>query len=127
MPKLAALGLMGIQFPEEYGGAGMSAVDYCICIEELARVDPRLRCRWRRTTVSAPRTSAMFGTDEQKQQYLAPLARGEKLGAWGLTEATSGSDAAGDAHDGGARGRRLGDQRHRRRSSRTAASATSWS
>ena len=40
MPKLAALGLMGIQFPEDYGGAGMSAIDYCICIEELARVDP---------------------------------------------------------------------------------------
>ena len=40
MPKLAALGLLGIQFPEQYGGAGMSAIDYCICIEELARVDP---------------------------------------------------------------------------------------
>ena len=81
--------------PKQYGGAGMSAIDYCICIEELARVDPAWRCRWPRTTASARRTSSLFGSEEQKQTYLAPLARGEKIGAWGLTESTSGSDAAG--------------------------------
>ena len=51
-------------------------------------------CRWRRTTGCAPRHIALFGTEQQKQQYLVPLARGEKIGAWGLTESTSGSDAA---------------------------------
>ena len=111
MPKLAALGLMGIQFPEQYGGAGMSAIDYCICIEELARVDPASRCRSPRTTACARRTSSLFGTEAQKQRYLVPLARGEKIGAWGLTESTSGSDAAGDADDGRARRRRLGAER----------------
>ncbi len=73
----------------------MSAVDYCICIEELARVDPAWRCRSRRTTASCSAHIAMFGNEAQKQKYLVPLARGEKIGAWGLTEATSGSDAAG--------------------------------
>ena len=119
---------MGIQFPEEYGGAGMSAVDYCICIEELARVDPSVVALGRRAQrARAPRTSSMFGTEEQKQQYLVPLAQGEKLGAWGLTEPTSGSDAAAmrttAVRDGDVLGaERLEDVHHARR-----ASATSWS
>ena len=85
---------MGIQFPEEYGGAGMSAIDYCICIEELARVDPAVALSVAAHNGLCAAHIALFGTEQQKQQYLVPLARGEKIGAWGLTESTSGSDAA---------------------------------
>ncbi len=95
VPKLAALGLMGIQFPEQYGGAGMSAVDYCICIEELARVDPAISLSVAAHNGLCSAHIAMFGTEEQKQRFLVPLARGEKVGAWGLTEPTAGSDAGG--------------------------------
>jgi alkylation response protein AidB-like acyl-CoA dehydrogenase len=95
IPKMAALGLMGIQFPEQYGGAGMSAVDYCICIEELARVDPSVALSIAAHNGLCSGHIALFGTEEQKQKFLVPLARGEKIGAWGLTESTSGSDAAG--------------------------------
>src|SRR6185503_2758925 len=93
-PKLAELGLMGIQFPEAYGGAAMSSVDYCICIEELARVDPSICLSVAAHNGLGAAHIAAFGTEAQKQQYLVPLARGEKLAAWGLTEASSGSDAA---------------------------------
>jgi alkylation response protein AidB-like acyl-CoA dehydrogenase len=95
MPKLAALGLLGIQFPEQYGGAGMSAIDYCICIEELARVDPSVSLSVAAHNGLCSSHIALFGTEAQKQTFLVPLARGEKIGAWGLTESTSGSDAAG--------------------------------
>jgi len=95
VPKLAALGLLGIQWPEEYGGAAMSALDYCICIEELARVDPGVALSVAAHNGLSSAHLAMFGTPEQKRLFLAPLARGEKIGAWGLTEASSGSDAAG--------------------------------
>src|SRR5205809_3346352 len=95
MPRLAALGLMGIQVPEDYGGAAMSAVDYCICIEELARIDPAVALSVAAHNGLSSAHLAMFGNEEQKQTLLKPLARGEKIGAWGLTEATSGSDAAG--------------------------------
>jgi alkylation response protein AidB-like acyl-CoA dehydrogenase len=94
MPKLAALGLLGIQYPEQYGGAGMSAIDYCICIEELARVDPAISLSVAAHNGLCASHINLFGSEAQKQQFLVPLARGEKLGAWGLTESTSGSDAA---------------------------------
>jgi alkylation response protein AidB-like acyl-CoA dehydrogenase len=94
VPKLAALGLMGIQFPESFGGAAMSAVDYCICIEELARVDPSVALSVAAHNGLGAAHIAMFGDEVQKQTYLVPLARGEKLAAWALTEAQSGSDAA---------------------------------
>jgi hypothetical protein len=94
VPKLAALGLMGIQFDERWGGAGMSAVDYCICIEELARVDPSVSLSVAAHNGLGAAHINMFGTDAQKQKYLVPLATGEKLAAWALTEAQSGSDAA---------------------------------
>jgi acyl-CoA dehydrogenase len=93
-PKLADLGLMGIQFPEAYGGAGMSAVDYCICIEEIARVCPSVSLSVAAHNGLGAAHIAMFGTEEQKRKYLVPLAKGEKLAAWGLTEPGSGSDAA---------------------------------
>jgi alkylation response protein AidB-like acyl-CoA dehydrogenase len=95
LPKLADLGLTGIQFPEEFGGAGMSAVDYCICIEELARVCPAIALSVAAHNGLCTAHIALFGSDAQKAQYLPRLVRGEVLGAWGLTEAGAGSDAAG--------------------------------
>ena len=106
LPKLAELGLMGIQFPEALGGAGMSAVDYCICIEELARVDPSVSLSVAAHNGLGAAHIAMFGNEAQQQTYLVPLAKGEALAAWGLTEPGSGSDAAAmrtnavaDGHD----------------------------
>ena len=95
LPKLAALGLMGIQLEEAVGGSGMSAVDYCICIEELARVCPAIALSVAAHNGLCTAHIAMFGTDAQKQRYLPRLVAGEVLGAWGLTEASAGSDAAG--------------------------------
>ena len=95
MPSLAALGLMGIQIPEAYGGAGLSALDYCICIEELARVDPGVALSVAAHNGLCSAHIFMFGNEDQKQRFLVPLARGQTIGAWALTESTSGSDAAG--------------------------------
>ncbi|HXW05046.1 MAG TPA: acyl-CoA dehydrogenase family protein [Vicinamibacterales bacterium] len=94
LPRLAALGLTGIQFPEQYGGAAMSAVDYCICIEELSRVCPAVALSIAAHNGLCSAHISMFGSDEQKARYLPRLVRGEVLGAWGLTEAGAGSDAA---------------------------------
>jgi alkylation response protein AidB-like acyl-CoA dehydrogenase len=88
------LGLLGIQFPPEYGGAGMSAVDYCIAIEELARVDPSVCLSVAAHNGLGAAHIFMFGSDAQRETYLRPLAEGKWLAAWGLTEASSGSDAA---------------------------------
>jgi hypothetical protein len=93
LARFAAIGLMGIQFAEEYGGAGMSSVDYCICIEELARVDPSVCLSIAAHNGLGAAHIALFGTEEQKRTYLVPLASGRQLAAWGLTEASSGSDA----------------------------------
>jgi alkylation response protein AidB-like acyl-CoA dehydrogenase len=95
MPRLGELGLLGIQTPEAYGGAAMSAVDYCICIEELARVDPAVALSVAAHNGLCSAHILLFGNESQKLQYLPPLAAGERIGAWGLTESTSGSDAAG--------------------------------
>jgi len=95
LPKLAALGLTGIQFAEEFGGAGMSSVEYCICIEEIARVCPAIALSVAAHNGLCASHIAMFGDERQKAQYLPRLVRGEVLGAWGLTEASAGSDAAG--------------------------------
>jgi alkylation response protein AidB-like acyl-CoA dehydrogenase len=95
VPHLASLGLLGIQVPDAYGGAGMTAIDYCICIEEIARVDPSVALSVAAHNGLAVAHLLRFGTEEQKQRFLVPLARGEKLGAWALTEPASGSDAAG--------------------------------
>jgi alkylation response protein AidB-like acyl-CoA dehydrogenase len=95
LPKLADLGLMGIQFAEEYGGAAMSSVDYCICIEELARVCPAIALSIAAHNGLCSSHINMFGSEAQKRQYLPRLTAGQVLGAWGLTEASAGSDAAG--------------------------------
>ena len=94
-PKLAELGLMGVLFPEEYGGAGMGYVEYATIIEELGRV-----CGSVALSVAAHNSLCSnhiftFGSEEQKQKYLIPLAQGESFGAWGLTESQAGSDASG--------------------------------
>ena len=93
--RLAELGLLGMQFPEEFGGAGLSAVDYCICIEELARVCPGVALSVAAHNGLCTAHIAAFGSDEQKRRFLPRLVMGEVLGAWGLTEAGAGSDAAG--------------------------------
>jgi alkylation response protein AidB-like acyl-CoA dehydrogenase len=93
--EMAALGLMAVQLPDAYDGSAMSAVDYCICIEELARVDPAVALSVAAHNGLCSAHIFMFGTEAQRRKYLPPLARGEMLGAWGLTEPTSGSDAAG--------------------------------
>src|SRR6266545_2956085 len=94
-PKLAELGLMGVIFPEEYGGAGMGYVEYASIIEELSRVDGSIGISVAAHNSLCSNHIYEFGTAEQKRKYLTALARGEKLGAWGLTEPSAGSDASG--------------------------------
>jgi alkylation response protein AidB-like acyl-CoA dehydrogenase len=95
VPALAALGLMGIQVPEAYGGSGLSSVDYCICIEELARVDPGLALSVAAHNGLCTAHILLSGNEVQRQRYVPKLASGAAVGAWALTEATSGSDVAG--------------------------------
>ena len=94
-PKLAELGLMGVIFPEEYGGSGMGYVEYATIIEELGRVDGSVGLSVAAHNSLCSNHIFMFGSEEQKQKYLAPLAQGESFGAWGLTESQAGSDASG--------------------------------
>jgi alkylation response protein AidB-like acyl-CoA dehydrogenase len=95
LPQLAELGLMGVIFPEEYGGAGMGYVEYVTIIEELSRVDGSVGISVAAHNSLCSNHIYMFGTEEQKRKYLVPLAQGKHLGAWGLTEASAGSDASG--------------------------------
>jgi alkylation response protein AidB-like acyl-CoA dehydrogenase len=95
LPKLAEQGCMGVIFPEEYGGAGMGYVEYVTIIEELSRVDGSVGISVAAHNSLCSNHIYMFGTEEQRQKFLVPLARGEKLGAWGLTEPQAGSDASG--------------------------------
>lgn len=95
LPKLAELGLMGVIFPEEYGGAGMGYVEYATIIDELSRVDGSVGISVAAHNSLCSNHIYSFGTEEQKKKYLVPLASGEKLGAWGLTEPGAGSDASG--------------------------------
>jgi alkylation response protein AidB-like acyl-CoA dehydrogenase len=95
VPKLAELGLMGVIFPEEYGGAGMGYIEYATIVEELSRVDGSIGISVAAHNSLCSNHIYMFGTKEQKRKYLVPLAQGKHLGAWGLTEASAGSDASG--------------------------------
>ena len=99
LPKLADLGVLGIQFPTEFGGSAMSALDYCICIEEIARVDPSVSLSVAAHNGLGAAHISMFASREQKERYLTPLAKGEKLAAWGLTEAWIGQRRRCHAHD----------------------------
>ncbi len=95
LPKLAEQGVMGVIFPEEYGGAGMGYVEYVAIIEELSRVDGSVGISVAAHNSLCSNHIFMFGSEEQRRKFLVPLARGEKLGAWGLTEPQAGSDASG--------------------------------
>ena len=95
VPKLADLGLMGVLFPEQYGGAGMGYVEYATIIEELSRVDGSVGISVAAHNSLCSNHIYQYGNEAQKEKYLSPLARGEHLGAWGLTEPGAGSDASG--------------------------------
>jgi alkylation response protein AidB-like acyl-CoA dehydrogenase len=93
--KLGELGLMGAVWPTEYGGAGLSTLDYAIAMEELSRVDAGVALSIAAHNSLCSGHIFLAGTEEQKKKYLVPLAKGEKIGCWGLTENSAGSDAGG--------------------------------
>lgn len=92
---LAKQGLMGINYEEKYGGAGFDTVSFCLVIEEIARWDASLALTIASHTSLGSGHIALAGTEEQKKKYLTPLAKGEKLAGWCLTEPGSGSDVSG--------------------------------
>ena len=93
--KLGERGWMGLPYPAEYGGAGLDVMSYAIAVEELARVDGGAGVILSAHVSLGSWPIFAFGTEEQKQKYLVPLAKGEKIGAFGLTEPNAGSDAGG--------------------------------
>jgi alkylation response protein AidB-like acyl-CoA dehydrogenase len=94
VPKLAAMGLLGIRIPEEYGGSGMDTTSYAICVEEIARADGSIALTVASHNGLGTGHILAFGSEEQKRKYLPRAASGEWLAAWALTEPGSGSDAA---------------------------------
>jgi butyryl-CoA dehydrogenase len=93
--KMAELGLLGVPFPEEYGGAGADFLAYCLALEEIGRGDASVGITMEAHISLGATPFYLYGTEEQKQRYLVPLARGEQLWAFGLTEPGAGSDSAG--------------------------------
>ncbi len=93
--KMGELGLLGLPFPEEYGGAGADFLSYCLAIEEISRGDVSIGITMEAHTSLGASPFYLFGSQQQKEQYLVPLARGEKLWAFGLTEPEAGSDSGG--------------------------------
>lgn len=93
--KMGELNLMGIPYPKEYGGAGLDIISYAIAVEELSRVDGGTGVILSAHVSLGSWPIFNYGTEEQKQKYLVPLAKGEKIGAFGLTEPNAGSDAGG--------------------------------
>lgn len=93
--QLAKMNLMGIPYPKKYGGAGLDALSYAIAVEELARIDGGTGVILSAHVSLGSYPIFAFGTEEQKKKYLVPLAKGEKIGAFGLTEPNAGSDAGG--------------------------------
>ena len=92
--KLGELGFMGIIFPEEYGGSSFTTTEYAIIIEEISRIDPSIGLTIASHNGLCTNHIYTFGSEEQKKKYLPDLTTGKKLGAWGLTENVSGSDAS---------------------------------
>jgi alkylation response protein AidB-like acyl-CoA dehydrogenase len=92
---LGEMGLMGVVWPTEYGGSGMTTLDYAIVMEELSRVDAGVALSVAAHNSLSSGHIALAGTEEQKKKYLTPLAQGHKVGCWGLTENSAGSDAGG--------------------------------
>jgi alkylation response protein AidB-like acyl-CoA dehydrogenase len=95
IPKLAEMGFLGVIFPEQYGGAGMGYFEYAIIIEELSRVDGSIGIIVAAHNSLCTNHIYKFGSDAQRQKYVVPLAQGQKLGCWSLTEPEAGSDAGG--------------------------------
>jgi len=95
MRKAGELGFLGIIFPEEYGGAGLGYIEYVIVVTELSRVDPSVGISVAAHNSLCSNHIYKFGDEEQRRRWLVPLAKGEKIGAWSLTEPGAGSDAAG--------------------------------
>lgn len=93
--KLGELGFLGATFPEEYNGAGLSPLDFTVLVEEISRVDPSVGLGVCAHNGLCASHIFLFGTAEQKRRYLPDLCSGKKLGGWGLTESSSGSDAGG--------------------------------
>jgi alkylation response protein AidB-like acyl-CoA dehydrogenase len=93
--KMGELGLSGVIFPEEYGGAGMGYIEYVTVIEEISRIDGSIGLSVAAHNSLCTNHIFQYGTEEQKKKYVTPLAAGQKLGAWALTEPGSGSDASG--------------------------------
>ena len=93
--KFGEMGLMGIPYPKEYGGAGLDVTSYAIAVEELSRVDGGTGVILSAHVSLGTWPIFAFGNEEQKQKYLVPLCKGEKIGAFGLTEPNAGSDAGG--------------------------------
>jgi short-chain 2-methylacyl-CoA dehydrogenase len=93
--KMARLGLLGLPFPEEYGGAGADFLSYCLALEEIGRGDAAVGITMEAHTSLGATPFHLFGTEQQKQRYLVPLARGEQLWSFGLTEPGAGSDSGG--------------------------------
>lgn len=93
--KMAELELMGLPFPEKYGGGGADTISFAIVVEELSRADASVGITYSAHISLGAAPIYLFGTEEQKQRYLVPLCRGETLGAFGLTEPGAGSDAGG--------------------------------
>ena len=91
--KLADLHLLGLPISEEYGGSGFDFISYMIALEEMAKVCAATTLSYSAHISLAAAPIEMFGTEEQKQKYLVPLAKGEKLGSFGLSEPNAGSDA----------------------------------
>lgn len=93
--EMGSLGLLGIPFPEEYGGSGGDTVTYALAVEEIGRVCGSTGLSYAAAVSLGASPIYYFGTEEQKQQFLTPLAKGEALGSFGLTEPNAGSDAGG--------------------------------
>jgi alkylation response protein AidB-like acyl-CoA dehydrogenase len=93
--KLGEVGFLGAVFPESYGGAGMTTLDFVVMMEEIAKVDPSVGLGVGAHNGLCTSHIFLFGNEEQKQKYLPDLCSGRKLGGWGLTEPQSGSDAGG--------------------------------
>src|SRR5437870_8258662 len=95
LKKLAELGFMGVLIPHEYGGAGLGYLEYVTIVEELSRVDGSVGISVAAHNSLCTGHIYSFGNEEQRRKFVVPLAKGEKLGAWSLTESEAGSDAAG--------------------------------
>jgi alkylation response protein AidB-like acyl-CoA dehydrogenase len=95
LAQLAALGFLGILIPHQYGGSGLGYLEYATIVEELSRVDGSIGISVAAHNSLCTGHIFAFGTEDQRQRFVAPLARGEKIGAWSLTEPEAGSDAGG--------------------------------